>query len=171
MNWFISYLGVVKRVSDIIWLIDINDWNHVVKKKADLLSRGTSISSLCQSHLWWLGPDWLQQPILNWWFNKLNIEYDIPEQKFSSAILVSINDYIDFRHLLTKYSSLNKLLRILSYVFRFINNCRRTKQYAQQSVTPKEFDNSLMFLIKITQMESFPDEYNNLLQRKPINKK
>ncbi len=59
---------VAHRISAIQQAVPSTHWRHVSSKDnpADLLSRGTTPSSLISSDLWWHGPPWLSLPPAQW---------------------------------------------------------------------------------------------------------
>jgi len=63
------------RVAEILKLSKKDEWNHVSgsENPEDLGSRGVSSSFLCQSKLWWEGPEWLQKGE-NFWHNNVLLE-------------------------------------------------------------------------------------------------
>lgn len=97
---------------------------------ADLGTRGVpSPSSLQNSSLWWSGPDWLHLPPDCWPSTpgvKTILTSDIrPIVKKPSPpiqIFTSIQSKPCFDP--SQYSRLPKLLRLLTYSFRFLTNCR-----------------------------------------------
>lgn len=61
-----SFIGT--RTSEILELTRGHSWHHVRGdcNPADILSRGGTVSQLCDSPTWWHGPDWLSKPIDQW---------------------------------------------------------------------------------------------------------
>ncbi|XP_003370719.1 Pao retrotransposon peptidase superfamily [Trichinella spiralis] len=59
---------VANRVQEIIPLTEPSQWRYVptADNPADRLSRGCTLERLLKEHLWWNGPDWLQQPKSEW---------------------------------------------------------------------------------------------------------
>ncbi|KRX71653.1 hypothetical protein T06_55, partial [Trichinella sp. T6] len=59
---------VANRVQEIITLTEPSQWRYVptADNPADRLSRGCTLERLLKDHLWWNGPDWLQQPESEW---------------------------------------------------------------------------------------------------------
>ena len=108
---------------------DYLDWLYVPTKTnpADIGSRGCELSKL--SKMWWSGPEWLvncekwpEQPEIT----KCD-ESEIERKKVKEILAATI---INLEHpvdtLLNKFT-LHKTLRILSWVNRFIHNCRKNK--------------------------------------------
>jgi hypothetical protein len=85
----------------------IPDWYHIGTKEnpADIISRGYCPSSLVDMLLWWYGPHLLT------------------EEEEKEPILSKTSNIIDSKNhdlpIFSKYSSLNKLLCLVSYCLRF----------------------------------------------------
>ena len=100
-------------------------WNYVPTRNnpADLGSRGCELRKLCE--FWWNGPEWLrdcknwpEQPdITN------NDESEIERKWSKNYYTVDLQNPIDT---LNKFT-LRKTLRILRWINRFLNNCRKNK--------------------------------------------
>ncbi len=72
----------------------------------------------------------------------------------------TISNVIDIQ----RHGSYQRLLRITSYVFRFIHNCRnKTKMSGELSV--KEIDSASKTWIRDTQQQNYPDVIENLKER------
>ena len=91
-------------------------WYYVPKKENpdDIGSRGSLTSSIPK--VWWKSPAWL--PDMNKWPNQARIE----------AIVESSNGIYDT--LLNKHD-LQRTLRVSTWISRFLNNCKNTKEQAQ----------------------------------------
>lgn len=152
-------------------------WLHIDSKNnpADLLSRGVPIDALQSCQLWWKGPSYLSEPNSAWLdnnkqiYNKINYN-ELPELKSNTTISMSCttNDF----NLFDRYSSFNRLKRVFAYVLRFISNIKiklPTKRQ-QGALSIDELDNSLKTLAKISQIQSFPHDYDNLSTHKKSSK-
>ena len=103
-------------------------WSYVPTRNnpADLGSRGNQLRRLCE--VWWNGPEWLrdcknwpEQPdITN------NDESEI-ERKMAKELLATTVDLQNPVDTLLNKSTLPKTLRILCWINRFFNNCRKKK--------------------------------------------
>lgn len=164
---------VANRVSEIQSLTEINEWHHIRthENPSDFLSRGSSPNKIQHSDLWWHGPEWLKQNSSEWKVQDLEIDSEIPESKpILSHVLVENESLVAIKALLSRFSNLNKIIRVLAYIFRFLNNCKSpNKQYGV--LTPKELENALHFLIKHVQRECFPHEYSDLKRKTPLSKR
>lgn len=106
---------VSNRVSEILTMLDREQWNHVSThlNPADCASRGLSSSDLLKHELWWYGPKFL----LESHEYKSNLPFTTTEeQKSIKALTTVVRPKEEF--VWTKFSKLQKMLRIISY-------CRR----------------------------------------------
>ena len=122
---------VTNRCSEIHTLLPDAYWHHVrsADNSADVISRGIEPSKLASHCLWWRGPVWLSDSVepwsrshheLNFTVNSLNLQprYTLVVSKSTPN---SVESTPEVWSLMNEYSSLNKLLRMASYCFRFIN--------------------------------------------------
>jgi len=115
---------VANRVNEILRLSQAVNWHHVKTEfnPADQISRGMLPTSLIASKLWWHGPSWLCKDSQLWQISILEASLqEVPEQRQSNVSMVIINDDYDFLH---KYSSLSRLVRVIAFCMRFINNIK-----------------------------------------------
>lgn len=160
---------IQNRVTEINELTGELVWSHVNGKDnpADLLSRGCSLDLLRDSDLWWYGPSFLRE---SYSINIKNSDIPncqtLPELKSKQVSLISTeyDDLIDFK----RFESFTKLKRIGAYVLRFINNTRAKDSRQTGSLTLSELNASQRMLIRLVQIRSFPDIYNNLINKIPI---
>ena len=158
---------VAHRIQEITQTFPITLWNYCPTKDnpADLLTRGTSSAALSTS-LWTNGPSWLSDKS-RWpqWNSTLTLHLqtddmnsDQPGPMDPTEPLTGIHKIID----LSKYSTLTKLLRVTSYVLRFINNLRdsTTKQTGPLSV--KELNTAQFRWVLNCQQQQFPREVQHL---------
>ncbi|XP_045458277.1 uncharacterized protein LOC123668590 [Melitaea cinxia] len=146
-------------------VIEINDltkefaWMHVPtdQNPADLVSRGIDQQQLQDSTLWWRGPSFLAKEESEWPIQGSFATNNLPELKVFTCTKVDtkINNcsVVKFE----KYSRYDKLKRIVAYVLRFINKCRKNA-VSNDVIEPEELENSLMLLVKQAQLESFANE-------------
>ena len=137
---------VANRVSKILER-EFIAWKYVRTKQnpADIGSRGSPVRKLPE--LWWTGPTWLKQ------FLKLPVQPYIgptaespQECKTIPEVIAATVEALDmFDKLLVKYKFW-KILRITSWIFRFLSNYRRTKQ--SRPLTTSEIEQRMKFWIK-----------------------
>ena len=105
---------------------DFINWKYVPTKQnpADLGSRGCDIGKLEQN--WWEGPVWLRDP--NSWPDQPMIESseesEIERKRVKEILAVTVLSETIYDKLLVKYPIL-KTLRILSWIKRFLTNCKK----------------------------------------------
>ncbi|XP_049873592.1 uncharacterized protein LOC126373008 isoform X4 [Pectinophora gossypiella] len=156
---------VCNRVNEIHELTNRNSWKHIPTdiNPADMASRGVAPSTMINSSLWWEGPSFLLKSESEW-PNHPNTKIDLPEIKVHKSQV--IHKFINFEN----YSNANKLKRIFAYVFRFITNCK-TSNKNKSPLNEVELKNSLNFLIKRAQGESFSSEIETLSNGKCLKAK
>lgn len=170
-------LFVANRVQEIQNLTDSNSWHHVVSEEnpADLLSRGVLVSNLIHNDLWWYGPKWFHIDNNKWNISKIEILQDIPETKNVSCVVITdvfVNSDNLVNVLLNRYSSFRKYLNVMSYILRFLNNCRANAGNRRVGLLQStDIDGALTFTIRAVQRECFSEEYKSLTKNKSISNK
>lgn len=75
---------------------------------------------------------------------------------------------LDPAWLLEKYSSLDKLLGVIAWIKRFINNCRHPdRRESSRVLTPEERKVALLYCVRVTQEEHFKTEMKALRKETP----
>jgi hypothetical protein len=134
-------------------------WRHVPAQSnpADLISRGVEPSTLSTSTLWWKGPQWLTQESSSWPTAEFNTPTEILEIR---NVHVAIQPPED---ILQRFSKLNRLIRVIAYCRRFINNCRHSKATRElATLTTQDLDQALTCCVKMVQQTSYVQEVNDL---------
>lgn len=107
------------------------DWAHCSGEQnpADIGSRGELASRLKENELWWWGPAWLSGPKEGWpvsEFGETPQSVD-EERKVNVAVAgVTTTSGISTVIEISKYSRLGRLLRVTSWLKRFLYNLRST---------------------------------------------
>jgi len=136
LNWLTSpsrrwTAFVANRVGEIQRLTKIESWRHISSSNnpADVLSRGLEPHDLINASLWWQGPAFLRTQQDRWPSGKFTqLGESTPEARIASvAATVLERSVID--DLASKFSSLNKICRIIAYCLRF-HKTHRTHQLA-----------------------------------------
>lgn len=106
---------VANRVADIYTTLPSALWHHVDSKynPADCASRGVFASELQNHPLWWSGPEWLKKETHSWASLSQTSPNNLPEERRTSHISNAEKD--EPFYLLTRYSSLSKLLRTIAW--------------------------------------------------------
>lgn len=159
-NWGVF---VSNRVNEIRSLTDPNRWHHIpgVMNPADLPSRGCLGKTLVET-AWWEGPEWLYLPANTWPTSntqEFNEDEISSEKKKHVAILVTntavVNDDWYYRY----FSNYQKCVRMVSWVRRFIDNCRATiGDIAEKKIgalTIDEISAAEVQILKLIQTEAF----------------
>lgn len=158
---------VANRVTEILSLSRKTMWKYICTgdNPADLGTRGCSPQDLVNNNLWWHGPPWLQEPEEAWPKPRSFDPPDLESKRVSTFHLLITEDII------TRFSSINKALRVTCYIIRFINRCRKIPQPENLNLSTKEIDFAKQLLIRMSQRIHFPREYEMLTQHKEINNK
>ena len=149
---------VANRISAIIQIIDSDRWFHVASEDnpADLASRGVYPNALVGNVLWWHGPKWLKTSPETWKSLSLsNVDTDIEKKSIKcNTVLIANHD-----DLLSRFSSLPRALRCISYVYRFFFRTHpKHKQqtvYNSREISSKELNYVRSQLFIITQKVSY----------------
>ncbi|KAB0801377.1 hypothetical protein PPYR_05731, partial [Photinus pyralis] len=139
-----------------------DQWYHIssIENPADLLSRGVYPNILENNNLWWEGPKFLKLNSCDWKFNYKLIDTEIPELR-TTALTVQTENCLNI--IITKFSKVTRIVRIVAYVVRFIKNSKLPKHSRNYGVlVPDELDNALYSLINVVQKVCFPLEYSCL---------
>ena len=152
---------IQNRVSEIRSLLPIECWRHVpgLKNPADIPSRGATPLELLVNKLWRDGPE---PPIESIGTEDSTDTEDLPpecleelrasEKKAVHGLLVNETDNSDLENLVKvqDFSSLDRLIRVLTYVMRFCSNARRKTGSTTFSGSERKF--AELFLIKNAQI-------------------
>lgn len=143
-------------------------WKHVPSalNPADCASRGMSAQNLSAHELWW-SPRWLKQPSENW--PKMppalgrHILPGLKPKKVMAHIAVPDVD----TDLLTRFSSLDKLVGVTACIQRFVHNCRTSKDARLSgSLTVSERIAALTYWVRSVQHNSFAQDIQRLQEKK-----
>ena len=166
---------VANRVHKINNLTKDCEWRYVPtdQNPADYISRGVDQLTNSMQRLWWNGPQFLSLNESYWpkVDNKKLNNVNLPEMKLVGALTKNVNnknELIDFE----RYSKFSKVQRTMAYVLRFISNCRsknKKDRFNSDSLSVDELNDSIIRLVKLSQVESFGDEYRCLVNSKPVN--
>ena len=146
---------VANRVSYIQTELPSANWAHVPTKEnpADLATRGSKPSELVNNELWWHGPAWLSTPSENW-----------PNTAESVRALHSQESPAE-PEILTRFSSLTRLLRVVAYCLRPLISLRRRKSNLSALpifLSTEELATARATIIRLAQSTAFEKEINIL---------
>jgi len=179
LHWICNRRGwkqyVQHRVEEIRKLTNPLSWNHCpgIQNPADLPSRGLSSDELLKSTLWWNGPSFIAHSVIN--ITKPNdvcveeAEVELMKNPVTlTQVLVSqdqsqeqpipcLNNIIDC----TRYSDIDRLLRVTAYVFRFVKRLRGAvdQSNCESTLSASEMTEAETIWIRSIQHLSFDREY------------
>ncbi|GBN49736.1 hypothetical protein AVEN_67689-1, partial [Araneus ventricosus] len=131
---------VSNRVAQIQELTKEYHWSHITSKNnlADLLSRGIDAQFLVNNQFWFQEPDS---------FNSLNSETELnqsdknylSEFKSKDSVCLTVKTSALFDDVICVSNNFQKLIRIISLIFRFINKCKKnSKECGAPSKTERQ---------------------------------
>ncbi|GFY09159.1 DUF5641 domain-containing protein [Trichonephila clavipes] len=146
-------------------------WKHVSSKNnpADLISRGCNVDELLKNEMWFSGPD-LQTDEYedNQLFPDPSYRYELKCAVTLSMTECSSNFYDELFNVTNNFI---KLIRIFSFIFRFINNIKAKESCNKEKyLTADEVKRSTEFLAKIAQLSEFKAEIDALKKVKVFQK-
>ncbi|XP_070075146.1 uncharacterized protein [Drosophila takahashii] len=157
---------VANRVTKIAQATKIENWSHVRSEHnpADLASRGVSLQELGDSNLWWHGPQWFQLPKLQWPETSDPHPVTELEQRAVKVHFVKLpaDDFLD------RFSRLDKALRVLAYVQRFLNRCRKAPVSPDKQLSNREIREAERTYIILAQREEYALELRLLRSKRSI---
>ncbi|GFW70283.1 integrase catalytic domain-containing protein [Trichonephila clavipes] len=145
---------VANRVSKIHQLSSRDQWHHIASEQnpADVLSRGLLPEELRDDSLWWHGPELLQSTYSTTVIAEptqrdgFDCELRVSERTLETSLLNSKN-FDFFNHLMDLSNNYFKIIHIVSYIYRFIENCR-SKVKKRGPLTTSEVNDAETWLIK-----------------------
>ncbi|XP_062542388.1 uncharacterized protein LOC134210352 [Armigeres subalbatus] len=157
---------VSNRIAEINKLTHNDNWRHVPSKlnPADRISRGVLPTQILEDSLWWHGPDYLVQDLEYWPEDIVTLTRAEQESRdIEARQTISFTVMQTDHSIIHRYSDLGKLLRVVSYCFRFCNNTRSAKGCRNIGLLqPSEVDYSLKSLIRFVKGMEFSDEVSYL---------
>lgn len=164
-------LFVRNRVAKIVESLPTSSWAYVKSSQnpADLGTRGLSVAKFLQSNLWLHGPPFLLIELLPSFVSE-----DTELEKRRNLPICALNCLFDvnFVHVLNRFSTYTRMLRVFAFISRFIANCRdkvRTRKKMKLSfLSASEIFTAEVIVIRITQMHYFRDVFHSLFQNQPL---
>ncbi|GFV97600.1 integrase catalytic domain-containing protein [Trichonephila clavipes] len=163
---------VQNRVAKIQELYPNQLWRHVPSDQnpADLVSRGVDPEKLLQQNLWFNGPTFLSgddypnrtincREKLDEYNSELKNCVNEQIENFQSVLNIHVNDFLnDLLNLSNNYIT---ILRVLSFIFRFVENLKGINKVAGP-LTTKELQKAETYLVKKVQEQEFSSDINHL---------
>lgn len=163
---------VGNRVSEILNVMDNSQWSHVqsMDNPADCASRGVNPSECANLEMWTQGPSWLKNKEINYSRREIK-ETNLEERKSVVACTAALKE-ISENSIISKFSSLRKLTRVVAYCKRFLKfkNKNYTTKF-DKFLTHSEIQGALLTCIKLCQGEHFGAEIDSLNIRGELIKK
>ena len=180
---------VRERVNTIRNLTDKNSWRFCpgTLNPADLPTRGISAQSLSDNQLWWNGPcflqstedQWPEDPLIPNNIEAVNSELVKNQPNVYHSLVTNDPDIKETRVQLdkviecNKFSSLTRLLRVTSYVLRFIYNLKKSvpgehthDKHLSKELTASEIEHAEILWLRTIQASSFTEEIVFLSSRR-----
>lgn len=132
---------VANHVSQIRNISDPMNWRYASTKQnaADCISRGQMPTEFIQNHIWMQGPEWLKNSESQWPVNEFPRVADSELKRSTALNTIDPNSIQEKIPILTKFSSLSKLKRIMAFCVKCINNLRSAVKCKQQlNITSRE---------------------------------
>lgn len=164
------------RVKQIVELTDQTQWGFVrtSNNPADLLSRGVLPHKLQQNELWWYGPTYLldeKHKHTRFEYCKLS-DLSTDTKQINEPLIPCNSTQVEpsvSTKLFDKYSSVYKLQKVIGYIYRFYKNCsKKFNKIMDISLTPQELRDSMLVIVRCTQMQHFGREVESLSSGKNI---
>jgi len=76
--------------------------------------------------------------------------------------------HFDTSRRLQRFSRLSKLLRVVAYCRRFINNCRHSKVKQTTTLSTQDLDQALTCCVKMIQQISYTQEMKDLMEQQEV---
>nr|XP_044249579.1 uncharacterized protein LOC123002908 [Drosophila takahashii] len=168
---------VCNRTAEILETCPRSCWQHIRSgdNPADCASRGILPKDLLDHPIWWNGPAWLSQSRSTWPPVKAKFVLSTEEEaslevKADPKVNIHISDDGNsLTCLINKTSSWSRLVRILSYCFRFVHRLRGRNQLSP-FLSAWELQHARSRIFTHVQKEFFKVEYKQLSTGKPLKK-
>ncbi|GIY88029.1 uncharacterized protein CDAR_413241 [Caerostris darwini] len=140
-----------------------------------IVTRGITIKDLENDELWWFGPSWLIKNYGVWPKEKeikVTVDKGLLKEERKANVVPQNLCTLDSRELLidaNRFSSLLKIIRIISWIRRFICNLRNPDKRVR-NLSAEEIKESEFFLIKEVQLRSYEEEIQSLKGNRQIKK-
>ncbi|XP_025205862.1 uncharacterized protein LOC112602140 [Melanaphis sacchari] len=152
---------VTNRVAQIRQLLPDCTWNYVSTNDnpADPASRGLLPKAMLSSSIYWNGPEFLRLPEDQWPQSKFIplAPEQLPEIRPNVTMTLAVNVYPSSLEFIDRFSSLARMLRVLSYISRYLCHRLRRQPVRVGPITFAERENALSIAVQRTQQHYFAD--------------
>ncbi|GFT02249.1 integrase catalytic domain-containing protein [Trichonephila clavipes] len=162
---------IKNRTQEIQKLTSPSNWHHCpgIQNTADIVFRGVKISRLLNDTSWLQGPGWLRLPPEFWPESKNEDSPNSPDLEYKkSNDIVQHECIIEERKSLfdiSKYSNLEKVLRITAWQKRFIKILKKSN-VLHGPLTSEELSEAERFWIQFEEEKFFFEELKSLKDNK-----
>lgn len=163
---------VANRVAEIHESTTPEQWHHVpgTMNPADERSRGVTIKHFQPGCRWWSGPSFLWQPVQQWPNAPVeDIRSDDKEiRKPATIMFTTETSQVDL--LLKRYSSCSRLLRVMSWVLRFVKALKKEKPecIVGGTLTLVQLQRASEVITRLVQRQHFREEYMALKEGRQV---
>lgn len=171
---------VANRVSQITAVVPPSCWNHVrsANNSADICSRGALPAHFVEDAMKWThGPAWLYDDRQKWPIEAFYVgdEFKVSELKTNNATFAfnsceNRNVFCnDLEESFNKFSSFNRLQRVISWCHRFANNLRfKTLERSVGPLKTSELNQAHNTIVRVLQTNHFSSEISSLKKGKYV---
>ncbi|XP_027844862.2 uncharacterized protein LOC114125425 [Aphis gossypii] len=166
LSWLISdpkhfKIFVTNRVAKIRHLLPDCHWNYVstIDNPADPASRGLLPKSMLSSSIYWNGPEFIRLSEDQWPSFKFATlaPSQLPETRPNTVATLAVNVHPSSLDFISRFSSFEKMLRVLCYVSRYLSHRLRRQPLRVGPITFAERKRSLSIVVQRTQQHYFSD--------------
>ena len=159
------------RIGEIHTATEPTQWNFINGRMnpTDIGSRGMAIVALSDCSTWWNGPEFLLGNKTDWQHQKFelvensNLEFKNTVKTCIISVTSQTVTYLEWRLDFTRFSNWKRILRVIGWVKRSIQNSRSVKeQQDARQIIPVEMADAEVYTIKSSQREYFKQEYEAL---------
>ena len=158
---------VANRCKEIRKYTNPENWHHIagVLNPADLPSRGCYPKTLAKGE-WWKGPSWLKLEEKDWPKSKVLVpEEDVNKEKKKTAVVQLSCEEQNFTSELLYFSQYMKIVRMISWIQRFVSNSLPCKGKIKGELTFEEVQDAEGKLLRCIQKECFQSEGAKSLEK------
>ncbi|GBM49848.1 hypothetical protein AVEN_191249-1 [Araneus ventricosus] len=154
---------VGNRVKEILSIPESLQWSYIPGKlnPADLASRGCTPQQLLRSR-WWEGPAFLKAPPESW----PNCEFIADEASVNSELkeekVLDLTVETEVREWFEKFSNFSKIIRVLCWVLRFVDNTRKKLKPSSEVLDNLEKKETENVLWRMVQRKGFSDKNDSI---------
>ncbi len=155
------------QVGRIMDILPRHRWRHVRTRDnpADLASRGTTVSDLSTSKLWWEGPGWLFLSPDQWPYTGLTPP--TTTEGLRPTVVMTMSEVPTFR-LWEWYSSFKKLKRITAWVIQAATKFRNKPVSNSKELTAEKLEAAERLILYRGQHECWPEVWEHLNKQQQL---